>query len=105
MRRQSRGAHRIRRGWKWAKKAFEIRERDDYKCQRCGDWGNEVDHIVPLRAGGAMWRDDNLQVLCTPCHVEKSRFEYGKEAEGTREWYAYWRELLLSQRHGDGSQG
>jgi len=85
------------KGWKgkkWHALVPIIRERDDYKCRRCGDWGKEVDHIVPIRAGGAMWDENNLQVLCTPCHIEKTRFEHGKAAKGTREWYAYWRELL-----------
>lgn len=31
----------------------------------------EIDHIVPLALGGAD-TDDNLQVLCSPCHSEKT---------------------------------
>lgn len=37
-----------------------------------------VDHIVPVKAGGAMWDRDNLQPLCNACHEAKSY------AEGSR---------------------
>ena len=30
-----------RKGWLWDRKALEIRERDDYTCRNCGEWGNE----------------------------------------------------------------
>lgn len=35
---------------------------------------DEVDHIVPLSAGGGNERE-NLQGLCEPCHSAKSRAE------------------------------
>lgn len=40
-------------------------------CVRCGDEATEVDHIVPLSAGGA---DDesNFQALCKTCHSVKT---------------------------------
>lgn len=44
-------------------------------CERCGSPGPlEVDHIVPLRDGGANTRS-NLQVLCKPCHLAKTRVD------------------------------
>lgn len=44
-------------------------------CERCGSGGRlEVDHIVPLRDGGANTRA-NLQVLCQPCHKAKTRVD------------------------------
>jgi 5-methylcytosine-specific restriction endonuclease McrA len=36
----------------------------------------QIDHIVPLSAGGDN-EPDNLQALCRPCHFAKSK----KEAE------------------------
>lgn len=81
------------RGREWDILALRMRERDDYTCRRCGEWGNEVDHIVPLRAGGAMWDEENLQVLCSECHIEKTRGEYGNRPMGGDEWYAEWRRL------------
>lgn len=40
-----------------------------------------VDHIVPIRMGGALLDDENLQALCSSCHSAKSIREgsrYGK---------------------------
>lgn len=85
---------RKRKGRRWDSLALRIRERDDYECRVCGEWGNEVDHIVPVRQGGAMWDEDNLQVLCSPCHIQKTRKEHGGFAEGTEEWYGEWRRML-----------
>ena len=83
-----------RRGRRWDNLALKIRERDDYTCQECGEWGNECDHIVPLRAGGAMWDESNLQILCSTCHVRKTRREHGKMTESHEEWYDEWLRLL-----------
>ncbi|MCY3780026.1 MAG: HNH endonuclease signature motif containing protein [Chloroflexi bacterium] len=66
-----------RKGPRWDALALQIRERDEHACQNCGERGNEVDHITPIRAGGAMWDPENLQVLCSSCHVRKTRREYG----------------------------
>ena len=35
----------------------------------------EVDHIKPLRQGGARLDQTNLQSLCKPCHSRKTRQE------------------------------
>ena len=52
-------------------------------CRACGlphhPRNLEVDHITPLGAGGTD-TDDNLQILCKPCHAAKTR----NEARGTR---------------------
>lgn len=34
-----------------------------------------LDHIVPRADGGDEWLEDNLQILCAPCHAEKTRTE------------------------------
>ncbi|MFI9507558.1 HNH endonuclease [Nocardia sp. NPDC052566] len=54
--------------------AERIRYRDRWTCQKCGDPGNEVDHIENVAAGGS---DDeaNLWVLCTQCHRIKTASE------------------------------
>lgn len=41
--------------------------------------GELVDHIIPVRAGGARLAFGNLQTLCRPCH--------GKKTEKDRELY------------------
>jgi 5-methylcytosine-specific restriction endonuclease McrA len=54
-----------------------IVRRDSGLCQRClragrDTVGCEVDHIVPLHKGGPD-TDANKELLCVPCHLEKSR--------------------------------
>jgi 5-methylcytosine-specific restriction protein A len=36
-----------------------------------------VDHVIPLRDGGAAWDRDNLQALCVGCHSRKTAHEIG----------------------------
>ena len=45
------------------------------KCKKCGSNERlEVDHIVPIHAGGTT-DEDNLQVLCHDCHREKTKLD------------------------------
>lgn len=43
-------------------------------CRMCREPANQVDHIVPLNAGGSK-DDDNLQSLCHSCHSRKTMRE------------------------------
>jgi hypothetical protein len=44
-------------------------------CQQCGgSWNLEIDHVIPLQAGGADSLE-NLQVLCGICHAKKTQLE------------------------------
>ena len=49
--------------------------RDEFTCQRCKnsyiDEFLEVDHIYPLHLGGSE-NDENRQVICKDCHLEKT---------------------------------
>jgi len=44
-------------------------------CVRCGTGASQVDHIVPIRKGGARLDPDNLQALCHSCHSQKTASE------------------------------
>jgi 5-methylcytosine-specific restriction endonuclease McrA len=53
-----------------------IRTRDHGLCQRCArrnlvTLGTQVDHVVALEDGGPD-TDDNKELLCDPCHLEKT---------------------------------
>lgn len=52
----------------------EVWERDKV-CVKCGQEGRDVDHIVPVMKGGQT-ELDNLQLLCKPCHINKSREDW-----------------------------
>jgi len=49
-----------------ALKAF-IRERDNYTCQICGKYGDQVDHIKPFNVSHDS-TPANLRVLCRHCN-------------------------------------
>lgn len=36
-------------------------------------FGFEVDHVVAIANEGDMWDEKNLQVLCKPCHIKKTK--------------------------------
>jgi len=44
--------------------------------------GRELDHIKP-RAFGGDNSDDNMQLLCSPCHIQKTELEMGWLPRGT----------------------
>lgn len=50
-------------------------------CNMCNGIGAHIDHIVPLRAGGAPYDQANLQTLCASCHSKKTRREAAEAAQ------------------------
>lgn len=55
------------------------------KCTRkCGVKGFDLDHIIPLSAGGSD-DDDNLQILCDFCHDGKTIDDLGTAAKIKRQ--------------------
>ena len=52
-----------------------VRKRDNYTCQICGEYGDQVDHIIPY----AVSHDStlsNLRVLCRRCNLATRRQQY-----------------------------
>lgn len=47
-------------------------------CRECKAAGQEIDHIIQLKEGGAALDDSNLQTLCRTCHNRK------RQREGTQ---------------------
>ena len=45
-------------------------------CVECGNVAEVVDHITPVRLGGAFWEPSNHAGMCHACHNAKS----GREA-------------------------
>jgi 5-methylcytosine-specific restriction endonuclease McrA len=50
---------------------LEVRKRDQVCCH-CGGMGTDIDHIIQVSKGGQT-ELSNLQLLCRPCHHNKSR--------------------------------
>lgn len=79
-----RGGHTSYRGPGWPKRAAEIRERDGYRCRRCGKHQDDekrrlsVDHVIPFRSFTDIVEANdpsNLVALCHSCHAKKHRAE------------------------------
>jgi 5-methylcytosine-specific restriction enzyme A len=69
-------------GGKWDTIRKRIRARDGYTCQHCrrAVRTGVVDHIKPLVDGGSN-DDDNLQLLCHDCHVDKTNRDNGHKVK------------------------
>lgn len=78
IKRYDRAGAAIYRTPRWKSARFLAKRRDGWACVQCGARGRlEVDHIRPIRDGGAAFDLGNLQTLCVPCHSRKTRIEIG----------------------------
>ena len=50
-------------------------------CVECGSYGEQVDHIIPISAGGERFDPRNLQTLCASCHSIKTRRDNRRPTE------------------------
>lgn len=48
---------------------------DQPLCVQCGAIATDLDHIVPIEQGGAIWDRSNHQSLCRSCHSAKTSAE------------------------------
>ena len=71
--------NKVRSAARWKRVRRQAIERDGYRCRKCGRASGrfEVDHVVPISAGGAAYELDNLQSLCRPCHFAKTTVDRG----------------------------
>ena len=79
---------------RWERTRRRVFERDGWRCVECGRAGRlECDHRVPLDQdpGRDPYDLDNLQTLCRPCHIAKTRGENTREPSPEE---AAWRDLL-----------
>lgn len=65
----------IKNDARWKQARLDCFERDGYACVRCGSADQlEADHVIRLEDRPDLALDvNNLQTLCNPCHVEKTR--------------------------------
>ncbi len=80
--------HQNRTGYK-----RKIRERDNYTCQLCGEYGDQVDHIIPY-AISHDGSESNLRTLCRQCNNDTRRPR--KDAALSLNDWVQWLESELS---------
>ena len=56
----------------WRYIRASVLRRDRRKCQICGNWASDVDHIVELADGGSFFELSNLRALCYEHHLAKT---------------------------------
>lgn len=77
-----------KKSWhQWDKVRQRIFKRDCGLCQVCQAEGrtrvgNEIDHIIAVTNGGTD-DEDNLQVICSECHLEKNDKDLGHKPRVT----------------------
>lgn len=76
---------------RWRKIRVGILDAANWRCNVCGGYGNEVDHIRGHDAG--LYDPVNLQVLCRGCHIEKTSAENRTVIPGRDEWSEHIKEL------------
>ena len=60
-----RSKHQVKiKGRRWELLRRKVLDAADWRCAKCGRYGNEVDHILAMEFGGAAFDLQNLQVLC-----------------------------------------
>lgn len=71
------------KGARWEKLVKQVREDAGHCCRNCGKshGRTEVDHIIPVRAGGDPYDIRNLQLLCRSCHYHKTMADKRKYPE------------------------
>lgn len=69
---RDRGSREFYSSYAWRKKRSEfLIEHPICECCR-RKRATLVDHIIPIKQGGALLEDSNLQALCASCHGAKS---------------------------------
>ena len=93
----SRNHARLHAG-KWAATRRVVLERDRWRCTACGKYGNHVDHITPLQRepGQDPFDVNGLQVLCKPCHIQKTRAENRRPRTAAEQ---AWDDLVLAMQN------
>ena len=85
--------YRAIQGKRWQRVRRLVLDRDNYRCQHCGEYGNEVDHIIPLEKQGDPYDMGNLQTLCGGrggCHHQKTNADRGIVPDPEQEkWKRY----------------
>lgn len=62
------------RRWEWVRRR-QLNAEPICEVEGCDEYATDVDHIVPIKAGGPPYARENLRSLCGPHHSQKTRHE------------------------------
>lgn len=60
---------------RWQMARRQVLTEEPFCACGCGRLSEDVDHVVPIEQGGAVWNRSNLQGLAHHCHSVKTRRE------------------------------
>jgi len=91
-------AYTVKYALNWQVVRDRVLERDNHKCQFCDSKDDlHVDHIIPVSKNGAKYDEQNLQVLCADCNLEKSDKSYTDWEDPHRDFKSDERKISLSE--------
>jgi 5-methylcytosine-specific restriction enzyme A len=77
-------------GSKWRRVRAIVLKRDGFECQvrgpGCRGLAGEVDHIIPVLAGGALYDPANLRASCAWCNRHREAQSRKRQRKPSREW-------------------
>jgi len=58
---------------RWKRFSRWFRSKNPFcEAEGCEFLSADTDHIIPIKEGGLVWSEKNLQALCKSCHAVKS---------------------------------
>ena len=79
---------------RWATVRLQVLDRDNYRCQLCGSYGNETDHVVSLSRGGSPYDLSNLRCACRSCNIRLAAEDRRRKDPARDAWRKLVAELL-----------
>ena len=74
---------------RWNRLRLKMLDAAGWRCKICHKAGRmEMDHVQPVSQGGKWWSEGNLQILCRPCHFQKTGTENRTNSEEKDAWDA-----------------
>jgi len=89
---------KVTRGPRWKALRMMALDRDEWRCQHCGDRRRlECHHIEPVKTHPQLaYTLSNLLILCGSCHAKVTRIEVGHKPLPPKR--QEWRDLLSSMK-------
>ncbi len=85
---------------RWERVRRQVLDRDNWRCSKCGSYGNECHHITSLEKNGAPYDPNNLTVLCKRCHIIQTYADKDNQVPGKSDWIHLLHAMTTNSCHG-----